>query len=192
MLLHSGNYGRAIDAFSNLIENGPDFSIARRHRAQAFILNRQPAEALADLLLLAQDRAEDIALRLPLLGRAYADCGERERAEGIYATLLELARTDYVVEFNLATVAVGLGMLDEALVHLERGLRKREPAMLMLRSLPWFEPIAQRARFKAVLTAIWPAEEPSPEPAPVYSRTARGYTAGLRRPLASMLRTPSM
>lgn len=192
MFLHSGNYRRAIDAFSNFIENGPDFSIARRHRAQAFILNRQPAEALADLLLLPQDRAEDISLRLPLLGRAYADCGDRERAEAIYGTLLELARTDYVVEFNLATVAVGLGMLDEALAHLERGLQKREPAMLMLRSLPWFEPIAQRARFKALLRAIWLPERPPSQQAAVYSRTARGYTAGLRRPLASMLRTPSM
>jgi DNA-binding winged helix-turn-helix (wHTH) protein/Flp pilus assembly protein TadD len=192
MFLHSGDYRRAIDAFSNLIENGPDFSIARRHRAQAFILNRQPAEALADLLLLPQDRAEDIALRLPLLGRAYADCGERERAEGIYATLLELARTEYIAEFNLATIAVGLGRLDEALAHLERGLRKREPAMLMLRSLPWFEPIAQRARFTDLLRTIWPAERPAPPPALAYSRTARGYTAGLRRPLTSTLRTPSM
>ena len=169
MFLHTGNYRRAIDAFSNLIESGPDFSIARRHRAQAFILNRQPAEALADLLLLPQDRAEDIALRLPLLGRAYADCGDRERAEAIYATLVELARTEYVVEFNLATVAVGLGMLDGALAHLERGLQKREPAMLMLRSLPWFEPIEQRARFKALLQAIWPPERPAaPQTTPAY------------------------
>jgi DNA-binding winged helix-turn-helix (wHTH) protein/Flp pilus assembly protein TadD len=193
MFLHMGNYRRAIDAFSNLIESGPDFSIARRHRAQAFILNRQPAEALADLLLLPQDRAEDIALRLPLLGRAYADCGDRERAETIYATLVELARTEYVVEFNLATVAIGLGMLDEALAHLERGLQKREPAMLMLRSLPWFEPIEQRARFKALLQTIWAPERPAPQQIPpTYSRTAKGYTAGLRRPLASTLRTPSI
>ena len=154
--LHTGEYGRAIDSFSNLIENGPDFSIARRYRAQGYILNRQPAEALADLLLLPQDRAEDLALRLPLLGRAYADCGDADRAEGIYRNLVEMARTEYVVGFNLATVAVGLGKLEEALEHLEDALRKREPALLMLRSLPWFGPIAQRSRFKAVLRAIWP------------------------------------
>jgi DNA-binding winged helix-turn-helix (wHTH) protein len=164
ILLHTGVYGRAIDSLSNLIESGPDFSIARRHRAQAYILNGQPEEALADLLLLAQDRAEDIALRLPLLGRAYADCGDTERAEGIYKTLLELARTEYIVGFNLATVAVGLGRLEEALRHLERGFENREPALLMLRSLPWFGPIAQRSRFKSLLRAIWPT----------HSRTATG------------------
>jgi DNA-binding winged helix-turn-helix (wHTH) protein/Flp pilus assembly protein TadD len=164
ILLHTGVYGRAIDSLSNLIEAGPDFSIARRHRAQAYILNGQPEEALADLLLLAQDRAEDIALRLPLLGRAYADCGDTERAEGIYERLVDLARTEYVVGFNLATVAVGLGKLEEALRHLERGFENREPALLMLRSLPWFGAIAQRSRFKSLLRAIWPH----------HSRTATG------------------
>ena len=49
---------------------------------------------------LPQDRAEDLALRLPLLGRAYADCGDPERAEGIYRTLVEIARTEYVVELQ--------------------------------------------------------------------------------------------
>ena len=155
VFLHAGEYRRAIDALSNLIESGPDFSMARRHRAQAYILNAQPEEALADLLLLPQDRAEDIALRLPLLGRAYADCGDTERAESIYRILLDLSRFEYVVGFNLATVAVGLDRLEEALGHLERAFENREPALLMLRSLPWFGPIAQRSRFKGLLRAIW-------------------------------------
>jgi hypothetical protein len=71
--------------------------------------------------------------------------------------LLKTAQTEFVVGFNLATVAIGLGKAEEALEHLERALEKREPALLMLRSLPWFAPVAQRARFKAVLNAIWPA-----------------------------------
>ncbi len=173
LFLHAGAYQRAIDAFSNLIETGPDFFIARRHRAQAFILNGQPAEALADLLLLPHDRAEDIAIRLPLLARAYADCGDTDRAAAIYQTLLELARTEYVVGFNLATVAVGLGRLEEALEHLERGLKHREPALLMLRTLPLFEPIAKRARFKAVLRAVWPPEAATKGELD-YSRVATG------------------
>jgi DNA-binding winged helix-turn-helix (wHTH) protein/Flp pilus assembly protein TadD len=156
MFLHRGEYRRAIDAFSNLIESGPDFSLARRYRAQAFILNGQPGEALADLLLLPQDRAEDLALRLPLLGRAYADCGDAERAETIYHTLQQMARTEHIVGFNLATIAVGLGKLEEALEHLEEALKRREPALLMLRSLALFGPIASRSRFKALLRAIWP------------------------------------
>ncbi len=154
--LHAGEHRRAIEFLSNMIETGSDFSIARRHRAQAFILSGRPEDALADLLLLPQDRAEDIAVRLPLLARAYADCGDGERAEAIYRTLLEMTRTEYVAGFNLATAAVGLGRLEEALDHLYLGMQRREPALLMLRSLPWFEPIAGYARFKELLRAIWP------------------------------------
>lgn len=172
VFLHMGDYPRAIDSLTNLIESGPDFWIARRHRAQAFVLSGQPGEALADLLLLPEDRAEDIALRLPLLARSYADCGDLERAETIYRALLEMARTEHVVGFNLATVAVGLGRLEEALEHLERALVRREPALLMLRSLPWFGAIAMRSRFKAILGAIWPAERESVRS--IYSRTATG------------------
>jgi tetratricopeptide (TPR) repeat protein len=174
ILLHTGDYRGAIDSLSGLIEGGADFTIARRHRAQAYILNGQPAEALADLLLLPQDRAEDLALRLPLLGRAYAECGDTERAEAIYSSLLEMARTEFVVGFNLATVAVGIGRLEEALDHLERALEKREPALLMLRSLAWFGPIAQRARFKALLNAVGPPQERSAKGETSYSRRAVG------------------
>ncbi|MBV9232911.1 MAG: winged helix-turn-helix domain-containing protein [Candidatus Eremiobacteraeota bacterium] len=154
--LHTGEYARAIDSFSSLIDAGTDFSIARRYRAQAFILNGQPSDAVTDLLLVPHDRAEDVALRLPLLARAYADCGDIERAERIFRTLREMARTEYVVGFNLATVAIGLNRLGEALDYLEEALQRREPALLMLRSLPWFAPVAQRARFTAVVNAIWP------------------------------------
>jgi tetratricopeptide (TPR) repeat protein len=173
IFLHTGDYHRALDSLSNLIESGPDFWIARRHRAQAFILSGRPGEALADLLLLPEDRSEDIALRLPLLARAYADSGDFERGEAIYRALLEMARTEHVVGFNLATAAVGLGRLEEALDHLERALARREPALLMLRSLPWFEPIAARVRFKALIGAIWPVDRGS-KVRSIYSRTATG------------------
>ena len=176
VFLHTGEYQRAIASLSGLIENGPDFSTARRHRAQAYILSGQPNLAIADLLLVPQDRSEDVAVRLPLLARAYADCGETERAETIYAALKEMARTEFVVGFNLATVAVGLGRLEEALIHLERGLQKREPAMLMLRTLPWFEPIAHRARFKALLRAVWP---PGERPASSSRGTGSGHFGAL-------------
>jgi tetratricopeptide (TPR) repeat protein len=158
IFLHTGDLPRAIEVLSNLIESRSDFSIARRYRAQAYILSGRPGEALTDLLLLPQERADDIAQRLPLLARAYADCGDRERAESIYRSLLDLAATEYIAGFNLATVAVGLGRHDEALDHLSWALQRREAALLMLRSLTWFEPIARHARFRTLLRTIWPGE----------------------------------
>lgn len=174
IFLHNGEYRRAIDAFASLLESVPELSIARLHRAQAFVLNGQPVEALADLLVLAVDRAEDLAFRLPLLGRAYADCGETKRAEDIYANLLDASRTEYVTGVNLAMVAAGLGRLEEAFTHLERSLLDRDPALLLLRGLPWFEPIAQRTRFRDLLRAIgWAAPKSITESVSISGLTVR-------------------
>jgi DNA-binding winged helix-turn-helix (wHTH) protein/tetratricopeptide (TPR) repeat protein len=156
ILLHTGDYERAISYFANLIEAGAEFAIARRHRAQALILANRPAEALVDLLLLPVDRAEDVSLRLPLLGRAYADCGDTARAGEIYASLRQMARNEYVVYWNLALVAVGLGLHDEALDYLEKALEQREPTLLLLRTFPFFDAISRQRRFKSLLRAIDP------------------------------------
>jgi DNA-binding winged helix-turn-helix (wHTH) protein/Tfp pilus assembly protein PilF len=156
ILLHTGDYERAISYFANLIEAGPEFAIARRHRAQALILANRPAEALVDLLLLPVDRAEDVSLRLPLLGRAYADCGDTARAEEIYASLRQMSRNEYVVYWNLAVVAVGLGLHDEALDYLEKALEQREPTLLHLSTFPFFEAISRQRRFKSLLRALEP------------------------------------
>jgi DNA-binding winged helix-turn-helix (wHTH) protein len=154
VLMHLGQFDRAVAHLSNLIETGPEFALARRYRAQAFILNGQPSDAILDLQLLPENRVEDIALRLPLLGRAYAETGDVERARHIYDSLLEMERTEFVVQWNLAIVAVGLGLCDKALDHLENGVGKREPSMPLLRTDGWFAPIAKSGRFKALLRAV--------------------------------------
>jgi DNA-binding winged helix-turn-helix (wHTH) protein len=154
ILLHLGYYDRAVAHLANLIEMAPEFVLARRYRAEALIACGRPSDAILDLQLLPQNRAEDIAFRLPLLGRAYAGTGDVERARLIYDSLLETARTEFVMEWNLAMVAVGLGLHDEALDHLENGVSRREPSMPLLRAAGWFTPLAKSGRFKALLRAI--------------------------------------
>ncbi|MBV8345349.1 MAG: winged helix-turn-helix domain-containing protein [Candidatus Eremiobacteraeota bacterium] len=155
-LIHAGDYAAGVARMSKLLESDGELQLARRYRAQAFLLNRQPAEALADLLLLPQERAEEPRFRLPLLARAYADCGETLRAEQLYASLQVMAATEYVVPWNLAIVACGLGRLDEGMAHLAAAFDRREPALLFLKSLPWFEGIAGQPRFKEILHAVGP------------------------------------
>ncbi|MBV8491219.1 MAG: winged helix-turn-helix domain-containing protein [Candidatus Eremiobacteraeota bacterium] len=154
VLTHLGRYDRAVAHFSNLIETGPEFALARRYRAQALLLNGQPSDAILDLQLLPENRAEDVASRLPLLARAYAETGDVDRARLIYDSLLAMERTEFVVQWNLAIVAVGLRRYDAALDHLENGVAKREASMPLLRATGWFAPIAKSGRFKALLRAV--------------------------------------
>jgi tetratricopeptide (TPR) repeat protein len=156
VLVHSKDYRNATDSMSNLLDADPGFYIARRYRAQAYLLNGEPDKALADLQLLPEERSEDPSFRLPMLGRAYAELGDAVRAEKILETLRWLAQTDYVASWNLAIVASGLRHDDEAMSHLEAAYEQREPTLPFLKSLPWFEPISLTRRFKALLLRIGP------------------------------------
>jgi DNA-binding winged helix-turn-helix (wHTH) protein len=154
-LIHAGEYAAGIACMSKLLDTDGELQLARRYRATAFLLNRQPEEALADLLL-PQERSEEPRFRLPLLARAYADCGETARAEEIYANLQTIAGSEYIVPWNLGIVAAGLVRIDDALVYLEQAFERREPALLFLKSLPWFESVAARPRFREILHAVGP------------------------------------
>jgi DNA-binding winged helix-turn-helix (wHTH) protein/Flp pilus assembly protein TadD len=155
-LVHAGHYRRGIACLSSVVKSDGDFYVAKRYRAQALLLNGQCEEALAELLLLPQERSDDPSFRLPLLARAFMDCGERDRAEQIYANLQSMAESEYVVSWNLAVVAVALGRCNEAIAHLQRACKDREPSLLFLKSLPWFRRISGRPEFKEILQAVGP------------------------------------
>jgi DNA-binding winged helix-turn-helix (wHTH) protein/Tfp pilus assembly protein PilF len=150
VLLLTGTYQQAIRSLSALIDAGTASSAARRYRAQARILCGQPGDALSDLLVLARDRAEDLAFRLPLLARAHADCGDLPRAAAIYDSLCAAVGTEFVSHVSLAIVAYGLNRVDAALVHLETAAERGEPGLLFLRSAAWFEGLRGNPRYQSI------------------------------------------
>ena len=148
--------GEAIAIMTGLLEVDENFYIARRYRAMAYLLSGDPERAVSDLHLLPQERSEDPSFRLPMLGRAYADMGESARAEKVFNTLALMARTDYVVSWNLAVVAAGLRRYEDAMTYLEAAYAHRESTLPFLRSLHWFAAIAGTLRFQSLLTKIGP------------------------------------
>jgi tetratricopeptide (TPR) repeat protein len=141
---------------TSLLETDDTFYIARRYRAQAHLLAGDPEKAMADLLLLPQERSEDLSFRLPMLARAHADMGETQRSEQVFETLLTMARTDYVVSWNLAIVAAGLGRLEETMAYLEDAYEQHESTLPFLKSLPWFAAVAATQRFRTLLMKTGP------------------------------------
>jgi|SRR5579871_2459760 len=157
VFVHSGHYQPAIGILSKLLKGDASFHAARHARALIHLLNGQPSEALFDLNLIPPEESQDVNSRLPLIARAYADLGDAARAAEIYGKLLDIARAKYVASWNVAIVATGLGRFDDALLHLEKALQDREPALLFLKSLPWFKPISQSERFRAIVEAACPS-----------------------------------
>ncbi|MGC1984017.1 MAG: tetratricopeptide repeat protein, partial [Candidatus Cybelea sp.] len=156
VMLHSRDYSNAIAIMTSLLETDETFYIARRYRAQAHLLAGDPEKAITDLQLLPQERSEDPSFRLPMLARAYADMGETQRAEEVFERLLSMARTDYVVSWNLAIVAAGLGRLEEAMAYLEAAYEQRESTLAFLKSLPWFAALVATPRFRTLLMKTGP------------------------------------
>ncbi|MBV8499184.1 MAG: winged helix-turn-helix domain-containing protein [Candidatus Eremiobacteraeota bacterium] len=156
VLLHWGKYDHATAIMTNIIAADDSFHIARRYRAQALLLGGDPQKALDDLERLPGERGEDPGFRLPMLGRAYADLGEKSRAASVLEKLRELSRVEYVALWNLAIVAIGIGLADDALAYLETAYERREATLPFLKSLHWFEPIAKDRRFAALLAKVGP------------------------------------
>lgn len=153
-LIHAGSYRQGVTCMSRLLEIDETSSIARRYRALGLLLLEEPQEALTGLLLFSQERVEDHNFQLSLLARAYADSGERTRAEEVYGTLRMLSAGEYVPSWNLALVAVGIGRLEEALAHLRSAFEQREPAILSLPSLRLFGPLEGDESYREILRAI--------------------------------------
>jgi DNA-binding winged helix-turn-helix (wHTH) protein/lipopolysaccharide biosynthesis regulator YciM len=147
-MIHAGDFRQAVPCLSSLIELEPGLHIARRYRAQAYLLAEEPAKAIRDLQPLSPDRTEDPAFRLPMLSRAFADYGDLRRARELHEKLVELSATNYVGHWNVALSAIGLGEEEEAMDRLERAFEEREPSMVFLKNLHWFARLEKTARFK--------------------------------------------
>jgi DNA-binding winged helix-turn-helix (wHTH) protein/Tfp pilus assembly protein PilF len=153
-LIYGADYERAIPFLSNLIKLQPGCHTAKRHLARALILSGDPEQAMNELQLLSQATAAtctDIAL----LSRAFADAGFADRARQMHATLVETSATE-CVRVNLALSAMGIGEDREAMRHLENALRYREPGLVFLKGLRWFDAIRQTAKFAQLLEHIGP------------------------------------
>jgi DNA-binding winged helix-turn-helix (wHTH) protein len=155
VLVHSGSYVVAIADMTNMLTIDPSYALARRYRAQAYLLAEHAQEAIDDLLALPEDAAEDLSFRLPMLARAYANLKD-QRAVEIYHQLRTRARNEYVPYWNLALVAVALGHQNEAIRYLQSALKDQEPTLLFLRTLPWFRAIWRRRELRRILTEIGP------------------------------------
>lgn len=153
LLVLTEQYEQAVEHLSNLLDIYPDFILARQTRAQAQIHLGRPQDAVADLLCVQCEPREDVASRLPLLCRAYADAGDGRKAEETYERLLAAARTDFVPHGNLAICAIGLEREAAALDHLRRAIAAREPVLLLMRLSPWFAR-ARSSEFERALTGI--------------------------------------
>jgi DNA-binding winged helix-turn-helix (wHTH) protein/Flp pilus assembly protein TadD len=155
MLICCGDFAGATAHLSEVIQSSPQFALpARRWRALALLMCGRPHDALLDLTLMPEDRAEDLAARLSLLGQAYASLDDKPRAEQIYERLVTIAQVEFVSELSLVFLALALGDPERAVTHLEKATRQREPMLPVLRTCPMLKQLKMTSAFKQLANEI--------------------------------------
>jgi serine/threonine-protein kinase len=114
---------------------------------------RKPDEAILTLQR-AIASAGSIPVYLAALGHAYATAGRRREALAIVEKLRGRADSVYTSPFDLATVYVGLGMIDETFRELEQAFLGRAYGLVFIRVDPRFDPIRSDPRYHELVRRI--------------------------------------
>jgi serine/threonine-protein kinase len=85
------------------------------------------------------------------LGYALARAGQRDEAESFLADLERRRRDDYVSPVALATLCIGLGQLDDAVLWAERAHEERRGWLAYLSVNPLVDPLRAHPRFAALV-----------------------------------------
>jgi tetratricopeptide (TPR) repeat protein len=87
-------------------------------------------------------------LTLPLAARAaaYAEAGQRDRAERAIEQLLAMSEKRYVPAYEIAAIHSSLGNHDQAFEWLERAFRERSETLTWLGVAPFWDLLRQDPR----------------------------------------------
>ncbi len=93
---------------------------------------------------------------LPLkdLGYTYAVSGRPAEARKILDRLTALSQESYVSPFNMATIHVGLGEMDEAFAWLDEAYEERSRSLAWLNVAKEYDGLRSDPRFKSLLRRI--------------------------------------
>lgn len=157
----AGAVDEAGQALDKVLELEPDFWIALLMRSQKLAKKRHYASAIADLTR-ARERCGDCSQVLAVLGRIYAQAGDRAGAEQVLRDMETRDSAGYMPATSLAATHNALGHTDAALSLLERAYEERDVRMTFLtvdtrwsnlRGQPRFRALARRMNLADSLTA---------------------------------------
>jgi tetratricopeptide (TPR) repeat protein len=91
---------------------------------------------------------------LRALGVAYAKTDRRSEAEGVIKQLKDIARTQYVLPYYMATIYAALGERDNAFVELEKAYTERDWFISRVKVDPFLDPLRDDPRFQDLVKRV--------------------------------------
>jgi tetratricopeptide (TPR) repeat protein len=146
-------YDEAIAQFDKTLNLEPNYADAYQYLGQAYEQKKMYPEAIAAFQKgMAQTQREPALIAS--IGHAYAQSGDRDKAEKTLAELRELSKQRYLSPYLFALVYAGLGDKDQTFAWLERAFQDRASLLIWLGVEPQFDPVRTDPRYEQLIRRI--------------------------------------
>ena len=152
MFYLAGKYDRAASQCINALEMNPNFTLARHILTLTYEQQSKYVEAIKEGLKIRKDF--DSPEAIASLGYAYARSSNIDEAKQLLNRLLELSEKQYVSSYHIATIYIGLNMIEKAITWLEKAVEERSPSLVYLKVDPIFNSLQADPRFIEILRKI--------------------------------------
>ena len=137
----------------NAINQDAKFAPAHDWLGMAYVQQRKFDEAIPTYER-AVELSGGLAEILAGLGHAYAQAGQRDKADTVLKKLESLDRKWYVPPVQIAFVHIGLGQHDQAIKRLHQAVDERSWELVFLQVEPWLDPVRDDPRFAKILDRL--------------------------------------
>jgi TolB-like protein/class 3 adenylate cyclase/Flp pilus assembly protein TadD len=151
-LFFAGQTDAAATQLRTALTIDPDFWFAHEWLGRVYARDRRFPEAIAELLA-AQKMSKSPEI-VSVLGRIYADSGDKAAATKVLSQLRERKRDEFIAPAYIAAILVGLGETDAAFAALKEADEQRSWWITWWKLDPDLDPLRPDPRFGALLEKV--------------------------------------
>lgn len=148
-----GQYDNAVQESQKVIELNPKYAVVYISLGEAYLALKENDKALR-----AYDKLDSLAGRYYFLkaiaAYGYAAIGKKQKVQAILEYSLIESKSRYVAPKNFSIVYAALGDKDKAFEALEQAIEERDPHVLGLEQLPWWNSLRSDPRYDQLLQKI--------------------------------------
>lgn len=153
-LYFARRYEEAVKQLRLTVTIDPDYMWAHEWLGRAYVHVGRFAEAVAELRTAQRLEGSGNTEIEGVLGRVYADAGDKTEATKILTRLRERARDEFVDSAFLALIHIGLGGIDEAFAALAQAEAQHSYFVGWWKVDPELDPVRSDPRFTALLKKV--------------------------------------
>jgi serine/threonine-protein kinase len=148
--MNAHQFDRALAQARTAFDLDPTFPLARHWLGMALVANGKYDEAISISQQVSPDSTAGW-LTLVALAHAYAKEGKRTEVEQQIRLLRNLAKTNYIRTYYLASIYASLGDMDKAFAELEISFAEKDCYLGRITLDPFMDPLRNDPRFKNLL-----------------------------------------